>query len=91
MPHEPPAGARSDLASRPHLTNGLFQFLNRDLDLATTFGQALYEARQYDQAIEELRRTLEMDPSFVQAHLYLGMVYEQKGRFAAPSWSFGRH
>jgi TolB-like protein/Tfp pilus assembly protein PilF len=45
-------------------------------------GRALYFARHYDQALEQLRKTLDMDPSFVEAHLYLGWIYEQKGMFA---------
>ena len=36
-------------------------------------------ARQYDQAIEQLRNTLDMDPNFALAHLVLGEAYEQKG------------
>ena len=36
-------------------------------------------ARQYDQAAEQLRNTLEMDPNFALAHLVLGETYEQKG------------
>jgi len=52
------------------------------LILSASLGRSLYYARRYDQAMEELRKTLDMDPSFVEAHLYLGWVYEQKGLFA---------
>jgi eukaryotic-like serine/threonine-protein kinase len=38
--------------------------------------------RQYDSAMEQLRKTLEIDPSFALAHSYLGLAYEQKGLFA---------
>src|SRR5262249_11958201 len=38
-------------------------------------------ARRYDEAIAEVRKTIDMDPSFVEAHLYLGWAYEQKGKF----------
>jgi len=41
----------------------------------------LYFARQYDQAIQQLRRTLDMDANFALAHLVLGLAYEQKGMF----------
>ena len=51
------------------------------LIISATLGRDFYLARHYDQAIEELRKTLDMDPSFVEAHLYLGWVYEQKGMF----------
>jgi len=51
------------------------------LIISTMLGRALYFGRHYDQAMEEPRKALEMDPSFVEAHLYLGWVYEQKGRF----------
>ncbi len=40
-----------------------------------------YFARQYDQAIEQCRKTLEMDPNFVVAHAWLGQTYLQKGVF----------
>ncbi|MFY9583836.1 MAG: protein kinase [Candidatus Acidiferrales bacterium] len=40
-----------------------------------------YFARQYDQVIEQCRKTLEMDPNFVVAHAWLGQTYLQKGMF----------
>jgi len=48
-------------------------------------GQALYHARRYDDALRQLRRTLEMFPvQWMQSHLYWGIanVYEQKKMFA---------
>lgn len=38
-------------------------------------------ARQYDRALEQLRNTLEMDPSYELPHLVAGQAYEQKGQF----------
>ena len=38
-------------------------------------------ARQYDKAIEQLRKTIEMDQSFYFAHWNLGIAYEMKGSF----------
>jgi len=35
-------------------------------------------ARQYDQALSQLRKTAEMDPNFLGMLLYFGWVYEQK-------------
>jgi tetratricopeptide (TPR) repeat protein len=49
--------------------------------ISTSLGHGLYFARYYDQAIEELRKTINMDPSFVEAQLRLGWVYEQKAMF----------
>ena len=43
-------------------------------------GQYLYYARQYDQAIGQLRKTLELDPTFYVAHYY-GLVYVQKAMY----------
>jgi TolB-like protein/DNA-binding winged helix-turn-helix (wHTH) protein/Tfp pilus assembly protein PilF len=59
----------------------------RDLDplsisINASLGWRLYLARQYDRAIEQLRNTLEMDPSYEWARLVLGQAYEQKGEFA---------
>ncbi len=49
--------------------------------ISSTVGVQLYDARQYDQAIEQLRRVIDTDANFPQAHLYLGWAYEQKGMF----------
>src|SRR5262249_19768023 len=40
----------------------------------------MYSRGQYDRAIEQLRKTLEMDQNFMVAHYYLGQVYERTGR-----------
>ena len=47
-----------------------------------SLGWRLYLARQYDRAIEQLRNTADMDPSYELPHLVLGQAYEQKGDFA---------
>jgi tetratricopeptide (TPR) repeat protein len=39
-------------------------------------GTAYYFARRYDEAIDQLRKTLEMDPSFYPAHASLGRAFE---------------
>jgi serine/threonine-protein kinase len=44
-------------------------------------GRVLYLRRQYDEAIEQLQRVIDTDANFAQAHLYLGLAYEQKGMF----------
>jgi TolB-like protein/Flp pilus assembly protein TadD len=44
-------------------------------------GMILYLARRYDEAIEQCRRTLEMDQNFFRARLWLGRAYEQKGMY----------
>jgi len=46
-----------------------------------SLGWRLYMAREYDQAIEQLQNTIDMDPSFVLPHLVLGQAYEQKKAF----------
>jgi tetratricopeptide (TPR) repeat protein len=44
-------------------------------------GQILHFARRDDEAIEQLRRTIEMDRGFVMAHHRLAEVYERTGKF----------
>lgn len=39
-------------------------------------------SRQYDRAIEQLSKTLELDPEYALAHWYLGLAYEQKKMYA---------
>jgi DNA-binding winged helix-turn-helix (wHTH) protein/tetratricopeptide (TPR) repeat protein len=43
----------------------------------TDLGWMLFFARQYDRAIEQLRKTIEMDPNFALAHWLLGLSYRQ--------------
>jgi TolB-like protein/tetratricopeptide (TPR) repeat protein len=42
--------------------------------------RALIFARDYDRAIQHLRRLLERDSTYFRAHLLLGQAYEQTGR-----------
>jgi TolB-like protein/Flp pilus assembly protein TadD len=41
-----------------------------------------YCVRQYDRAIEESRKAIELDPNFWPGHAFLGLAYEKTGRFA---------
>jgi DNA-binding winged helix-turn-helix (wHTH) protein/TolB-like protein/Tfp pilus assembly protein PilF len=49
------------------------------LNINSGVGSYFYFTRQYDQAIELLQKTVEMEPSFAEAHWTLGLAYEQKG------------
>jgi len=56
----------------------------RDLDplsisMNFSLGWRLDMAHQYDQAIEQLRNTLDMDPNFALPRMVLCQAYEQKG------------
>ncbi len=42
-------------------------------------GWVQYQRRQYDAAIDESRKTLEIDPGFARADNYIGMSYMKKG------------
>jgi TolB-like protein/DNA-binding winged helix-turn-helix (wHTH) protein/Tfp pilus assembly protein PilF len=42
-------------------------------------GTILYFARRYDEAITQLRETLELAPDFGPAHVLLGRIYDAKG------------
>ncbi|PYX79301.1 MAG: hypothetical protein DMG66_04225 [Acidobacteria bacterium] len=52
------------------------------LIINTKVGALDYYARQYDPAIAQLRKTIEMEPNFSLAHLYLGLALQQKGEVA---------
>jgi tetratricopeptide (TPR) repeat protein len=54
-------------------------------------GMVLYLCRRYDDAIEQCRSALKMDPNFYLAHLYAGWAYDQKGIATKPSHRFKRH
>ncbi len=47
----------------------------------TNEGWILFCAHDYDQAIQRLRATIEMDPNFANAHYKLALVYEVKGMY----------
>lgn len=50
------------------------------LIIGTAVGRVLHFQRHYDEAIDQIRRTLDLDPRFVQARLDLGMSYAQAGQ-----------
>ena len=45
-------------------------------------GQILYLARMYDEAIEQLEKTVEMDPGYMGSYTWLAMSCAQKGMYA---------
>ena len=47
----------------------------------TSVGQELYFARQYDAAIEQLQKTLQMDQNFVPAQHAIEAAYSQNGMY----------
>jgi tetratricopeptide (TPR) repeat protein len=47
----------------------------------TSLGRQLYFMRQYDSAIQQLAKTLEMDPKFVPAQHAIEAAYAQNGMF----------
>jgi adenylate cyclase len=49
---------------------------------------AFYTARQYDQAIEQERKTLDIDPNYMNAHRTLGMAYVQKSMYKEATTEF---
>jgi TolB-like protein/Tfp pilus assembly protein PilF len=51
------------------------------LAINTGVGHVLYLSRQYDQSIEQYRKTVASDPAFLPARLWFGRPYMQKGMF----------
>jgi TolB-like protein/Tfp pilus assembly protein PilF len=56
--------------------------------ISSNIGFALYFARRYDEAVEQLRDTLEMEPHFALGHCFLGLALEQKAMFAEATAEF---
>jgi len=52
-----------------------------DLSTNLHLGWHYLHARNYDAAIEQLKKVIELEPKFFLAHLILGMAYEQQGNF----------
>jgi adenylate cyclase len=73
------------LASRGNTEAALTQIrIAQELDplsvsIHTTVGTVLYYARRYDEAIEQYRRALQLEPYFWPARLQLGAAYAQQG------------
>ena len=44
-------------------------------------GMILYLGRDYDHALEQCRATLDMDPNYFRARMWLGCAYEQKAMY----------
>lgn len=44
-----------------------------------SMGARFYFARQYEQAILQLQKTLELEPNFIRGHAWLWQVYDQAG------------
>jgi tetratricopeptide (TPR) repeat protein len=61
-----------------------------DLEINQHLGWYYLSTRQYDQAIEQLMKTLDMGPDFYRARLLLGMAYGQKGLFSEAIAKFHR-
>ena len=53
------------------------------------FAKILFFMRQYDRAIDQFQKTLELEPNFPVAHEWIGDVYKQKGmeKEAIAEWS----
>jgi TolB-like protein/Tfp pilus assembly protein PilF len=44
-------------------------------------GQNLYYGRDYDGALEQLEKALELDPNFVWAHVFLAEIFARKAKY----------
>jgi serine/threonine-protein kinase len=51
------------------------------LSISTDIGWAYYFARQYDAAVENYLKTIELDSNFLRVYWFLGQAYVQQGRF----------
>ena len=49
------------------------------LIINTEVGLIYYYTRQYDEAIEQIQKALEMDPNFLPAHKWLSRIYDKIG------------
>lgn len=50
------------------------------LILNAEVGRAYYYLRDFDAAIQQQKKTLELEPRFAPSHLFLGQAYDQSGR-----------
>jgi DNA-binding SARP family transcriptional activator/TolB-like protein/Flp pilus assembly protein TadD len=60
------------------------------LIINANLGLLPYFARRHDEAIDQFKRTLELDQNFAFGHFFLGWAYEQKGDSAQALAAFRR-
>jgi eukaryotic-like serine/threonine-protein kinase len=53
-------------------------------------GWHLLYSRQHDKAVEQCLKTIELDATFILAHVFLGQAYEQTGAFSSAVSEFER-
>ena len=53
-------------------------------------GYALYFARRYDEAIEQFKKTIDMDPKFAPRTRASALLICKRGCMKRPSWSWKR-
>jgi DNA-binding winged helix-turn-helix (wHTH) protein/Tfp pilus assembly protein PilF len=58
------------------------------LPINADIGQMHYFAHEYDQAIAAGKKALDLDPNFINAHVYLYQAYTQKGMYAEAAEEF---
>ncbi len=71
------SGAEKELQRAIELNPGYARALLNNRVL----GQSFFFARQYDRAIEQFRKTLELDPNFATMHRFLGEAFLQKSMY----------
>jgi tetratricopeptide (TPR) repeat protein len=49
--------------------------------ISSDLAMAYYTQRQYDQAIDHLKKLIELNPGFVRSYFYLSGIYEETGKF----------
>ncbi|MEO7660686.1 MAG: tetratricopeptide repeat protein, partial [Pyrinomonadaceae bacterium] len=59
-----------------------------DLGINAHLGWHYCHSGEYEKAIHQCQKTIEMDPNFHEAHWFLGWAYEQKGDFDAAILEF---
>ena len=47
----------------------------------TDVAEMLFWARRYDEALQQARATIDLDPNFAHAHRVLGLIYREKNMF----------
>lgn len=60
------------------------------LTISSSVGLSYYFERQYDLAIQQWKRTLDLDQNFPYGHFFLGWVWEQKKDYARAIAAFQR-
>ena len=83
-------GSESDIQEAYTLVKELKASHENDANIIDTFGWALYHREEYDQALETVKKSINIDPENPSFHYHLGKIHLKQGNLADAHGSLQR-